>query len=446
MSELLELGENILKKAKNIDNLELYLVSDRNVDVGIQSSEINMSRFHVKEQVGIRVLRDNRLGFSSVNSFDERAILKKVKEAYKIAKYSVPDENNLIPSPSKVSSLKNIYDSNIKDFKVDDALEYAKLFLETALDMDERFRFSDGFFASHDMKRAVINSRGVRESENSSTFVYFGMGMASANEEISNFDVKAGGSRDIHGIQVEKTARGLVESTISTLGAKKTESFEGTGIFSPHTLATMLFMGLIYPLKGNRVLKGISPFTDKIGDQIAVPNFTLVDDSRLEGGLRSRSFDREGLPTPELNIVEKGLLKSHLHNSYTAKAMDTQSTGHASGGARTVPCIDPTNLVLSPGNREFESIINQVNKGVLINRFSGDINPVSGDFSGVVKCGHMIEKGGITHPLKNMMVSGNVFDLLKNISCISSDVEKVASLLYMELPYVQVEELSFTSG
>ncbi len=446
MSRLLELGENILRKAENIDDLEIYLVTDTNIDVGIQSNEINMSRYHVKEQVGVRVLHDDRLGFSSVHSLDERVILKKVKEAYNIAKNSIPDENNLIPAPKKVSHLKGIYDKTIQDFEVQDAVRNAKLLLETCLNQDDRFSFSDGFFATHDMQRAVVNSRGVSESERSSVYICLAMGMASDKGEISNEDLKVGGSNYIADIDVEMVARELVESTINSLGAKKAKSFEGTGILSPQALAMMLFMGLIYPLKGNRVLRGMSPFTDKIGEKIAASNFNLVDHSRLPKGLRCRSFDREGLPIPKLKIVEDGVLKSHLHNSYTANAMDVQSTGHASGGPRTIPSIDPTNLVLSPGNRGLEHLISEVENGVLINRFSGDINPVNGDFSGVVKGGYMIEGGAIKHPLKNMMVSGNVFDSLNNISAISSNVEKVASLLYMELPYLQVEDLSFTSG
>ncbi|MFO8110527.1 MAG: TldD/PmbA family protein [Thermoplasmata archaeon] len=445
MSELLEIGERVLEKAGGSDQIELYMVSDRNIEVVIQRGEITQSSSHMKELVGIRVLHNDRLGFSSVNSFDEPIILEKVKEARRLAKSTVPDENNVIPSPENVSYLEGLYDKKVSDFSVDDALRYAKRLLDTAIDIDLRFRFSDGSFSSHDLERGVVNSFGIGECEKSSVFSYMGMGMAVEGGEITNFDVKADGSRDVQGIDVERVAQDLVESTVSTLGARKGQSFQGTGILSPYCLGTMIFMGMILPLKGNRVLKGISPFAGKLGERVASFDFTLSDDPGLKGELGSRSFDREGLPTPKMTLVNKGVLQSYLHNSYTAKAFNVQPTGHASGGPRTVPGIDPSNLRLSPGDISLESMLEQVDRGVLINRFSGEINPVSGDFSGVVKGAKIIEDGEIKHPLKNMMVSGNVFRMFKNISEVSSETKKI-TYLCMELPSVRAEELSFISG
>ncbi len=446
MSKLLDLGAEILEKVDVPGDIELYMGSDKNIDVGIQRDEINMSRCHEKEQVGIRYIQDGKLGFTSLNSLDKDAIINKIKEAVKLARSSIPDKHNNIPSPMKVKKLDGLYDKDIENFGVEDGLEYGKNFLHTALEADDRFRFNEGFFASHDVERAVINSKGIAESERSSGFHYLGIGLASSHGEVSNMDVKAGGSITIKDIDVESVARELVLAAVDNLGAEKGKSFEGVGIFSPHALAQILFMGLLYPLKGNRVVKGLSPMGDKLEEQIASGSFTLIDDASKKDALRSRSFDREGLPTPKMTVVEDGVLKSLFHNSYTASAMETVSTGHASGGPRSVPYIDPTNLVVKPGNIGYDSMIEQVEHGVLINRFSGDVDPVSGDFSGVVKGGHMIKGGEIVHPLKQMMVSGNVFDLFTNISNISSDIELVVTVLCMELPYVRVEDLSFVSG
>ncbi len=446
MSELLELGERILGKAEGSGEIELYMVSDRSTDVTIQRSEINMSRFHVKELIGIRVLHDNRLGFASVNSLDESLILEKLDEARSLARHSLEDENNVIPSPGKVSHLEGLYDPGITDFTLDDSLAYAQLFIDSALETDARFSLSDGFFSSHDTERAVVSTLGTGECERSSLFLYMGMGMAVQGEEISNLDARAGGSRDIDGIRVEEVAGKLVESTVGTLGAERGESFRGPGILSPSCLGDMLLSGLMVPLKGNRVLKGMSPLADMVGERIASPGFTLRDSSNMPHGLGNRSFDREGMPTPELTIVDGGILMSHLHNSYTSHALKVPNTGHASGGPRSVPVIAPSNLVMEPGDSSLESMVRDIPRGILINRFSGEIDPVSGNFSGVVKGGKFVREGEIKHPLKNMMVSGNIFHMLKGISGVSKDVRRVLNNIHMELPYVLVDDLSFTSG
>lgn len=142
-------------------------------------------------------------------------------------------------------------------------------------------------------------------------------------------------------------------------------------------------------------------------------------------------------------IIDDGILRTYLYNSYTARKEGRSSTGHASGGARTVPGIGPTNLLVKPGQRSKEELISDVKRGILVTRFSGFPEPVSGELSGVVKGGFLIEDGKLTRPLIETMISGNLFELLAKISGLSRETERISTLV---APHIRIEDVSITGG
>jgi len=444
---MLELGQRAVKRALELgaDDAEVFLAKSRNIDVDIERDDIKMVRSHNREGVGIRVLKDGCIGFSSINSFDPDPVEKKVRDAVRMSRGTIPDPDNVIPSPRPITKVKDLYDGAVSNFNVEDAVEQAGRLLHHTKEMDERFRFNDGFFDASVSHYGVVNSKGIEVEEKSSSFTYMGLGMAVDGDDISNFNIRAGHTPKVDQIDVTGIAEELVESTVSTLGAKKGKTFSGTALFSPYALGQLLAVGLLQPIKANRVQKAISPLGDKLGEKICSLSLTLKDDSRVPGALGSGSFDREGQPTPPLTIIDEGVLKAFLHNSYTAKRAGTESTGHASGGFMTVPGISPSNLIIETGKLSRREIISRIDSGVYIERFSGDVDPVSCEFSGVVKCGHLIEGGEMVRPIRRTMISGNVLDMLNDVSHISKRQYTVPMNLSMFLPYVSVEKISFTS-
>ena len=157
----------------------------------------------------------------------------------------------------------------------------------------------------------------------------------------------------------------------------------------------------------------------------------------------SSNFDREGIPHQKTIIVDSGILKSYLYNSYSANKDQTQSTGNASGSYRSIPSISPTNLIIESGSSELSQIIANLSKGLLVTRFSGNVNPVSGEFSGVVKGGKYIENGSIKYPVRESLISGNIFDLLIGLNDISKEKKQ---LFGFTLPYLHVNNVSITAG
>ncbi|MDH5361843.1 MAG: TldD/PmbA family protein [Aigarchaeota archaeon] len=193
----------------------------------------------------------------------------------------------------------------------------------------------------------------------------------------------------------------------------------------------------------NNVQKGRSRFQSRLNQRVSSEALTLVDNASFVEGAAAGSFDREGVPRTPLTVIEKGVLRAYLYNSYTALKEGRSSTGHASGDWRSTPSVNPTNILVDEGSVSKDEMISSVRRGVLVTRFSGFPNPVTGDFSGVVKGGYMIEGGEVVHPLKETLITGNVFDLLLRLSSISKERKTMVSHV---LPYMSFEDVSITSA
>jgi PmbA protein len=196
-------------------------------------------------------------------------------------------------------------------------------------------------------------------------------------------------------------------------------------------------------VNSDAVQKKSSHFAGKIGKKVSGELLTVEDDGTDVRGLGASSFDREGVPHKRIVVIEKGVLKKFLYNTYTAKKDGVRSTGNAGGSPTSPPSVSTTNFIIRPGTVGVNSMISEMKKGILISRFSGNVNPVNGDFSGVVKGGRLVQNGSIAHPVRELMVAGNIFEALKSLIAISKEHKVIFDSI---LPYMRFENISFTAG
>jgi PmbA protein len=212
-------------------------------------------------------------------------------------------------------------------------------------------------------------------------------------------------------------------------------------IFTPHGLSVLL-LSLMLGLDGKNVFLGSSPLRDKMSKTIADGRFTLVDDPLIDYGPKSSAFDDEGVPRQRLALIEKGVLRSFVYDLDTAGRAGAKPTGH--GQERRY-----TNLVISPGDVSYAEMLRGIKNGLLVHQFLGlgQGNPINGEFSINVGLGYKIENGEIVGRVKDVMLAGNAYDALKNITALSREREWVSEsgmfAIYNGLsPYIQVGELS----
>jgi PmbA protein len=161
----------------------------------------------------------------------------------------------------------------------------------------------------------------------------------------------------------------------------------------------------------------------KLGEKIAGDNVTVIDDGTMIGGFGTSPFDGEGVPTRRTVVIEKGMLKSYLLNTYTARKLSMKTTGNASRGLAGTPGIGAGNFYLEPGTKTAQQILAGVKNGFYVTEFLGfGVNLVTGDFSRGAS-GLWIENGELTYPVEEVTVAGNLKDMFKNITEIGNDLE-----------------------
>ncbi len=427
------------------DEAEVYGSSIRKTEIALEKNDLQVARSHREEEIGIRVFKDKGLGFVSVNEFEN--LKGACRDAVSLAEASPSDEYNVLPEPEEIDYVAGIYDPQGPQFQVEDALGHGLEMLSRAKDYDPRIMVAGGTFVAEVATRAVVNSKGVEGEERESLFAYYLFGMAAEDDRVSAFDIQVDGTRLVGEIDVAKVARRFAENVIGSLGAEKGESFKGAMLLSPDAAVELLVGPILFSVNANNVQKGMSRFAGKLGKSVAATGLTIEDDGTVSSGLGSSSFDREGLPHQPLTIIKDGQLVDYLHNTYTAAKEGQPSTGHAAGGARFVPSIGPTNLMIAAGPTSKEELIGEISNGIIVTRFSGNTDPVSGDFSGVVKGGFLVKDGRVVKPIIETLVAGNVFELLPRISGISKERKKVlAGAHFCLLPHIRMEEVSVTAG
>jgi PmbA protein len=421
---------------------EVYGVNSKESEVIIENNDLKQSKLHEISSLGIRVLVGSSQGFSSVNVFEKEQIIRSVIMAIKLAKVSPADNSNSIPSKTaKINLLKEIYDKDALGFEPSDNVRMAKDMLSTATSYD-RVSIDSGNFTSSLLTHTVLNSCGIDVLENISLFSWSLMGMAVTADQVSNFDVQSGSSHLVKDIDVISTAQEFAEAVITYLGSLNIDSFRGELLLSPSASTELVQEVIGHSINSNNVQKQASKFKD-INKPVSTDLLSLEDDATNVDALGASSFDREGVAHQQNVIIHKGILKGFIYNTYTANKDGIQSTGNAGGSPNYPPAVSTTNMIVSAGNSKLETLISEIQKGIILNRFSGTINPVDGDFSGVVKGGYYVKNGNIICPIKELMVAGNIFDALKNLTGISKETKSIADSI---MPYIRFNNISFTAS
>jgi PmbA protein len=194
-------------------------------------------------------------------------------------------------------------------------------------------------------------------------------------------------------------------------------------------------------VRADNVQRNQSPFKDKLGQLVTSENLTVYDDGLFPAGLRTWAFDGEGVPHQKTAVIEKGILGNFLYDNYSARKDGKESTGNAGrAGYLSTPSIDTTNFHIMPGNKSSNQMISEIDDGLIIYYLQGahSSNPVSGDFSVVATPAWKIKNGDITHCSRGVMLAGNIFELLKNVSVVGSNERQMGLLI---APWIQVENV-----
>ena len=313
--------------------------------------------------LSLRIIKDQKTAFAASSDLTEKTLHKLAKNAIKRAELSTPDEFAGLPELKKmdsdVDSLK-LYDPNILSLesrkKIDLALETERIALK-----NKAITNSHGSsFETREVQTILSNSNGFSQGYKE-TFFSLSIGLQGGDTDEKVEDYWGSSTRFFKELDSpEETAKHAVDRTLRQLNPKKIKTQNIPVIFEPRMTSWLL--GFLFScISGKSVYQKTSFLSDKLGKKIGKKNISVVDDGLLPGKLGTSPFDSEGIPTQKTRVIDKGVLKNFLCDTYAARKLKLKTTGNAEGNS-----VGPHNFYLEPGRSTPEEITASLDKGLIL--------------------------------------------------------------------------------
>lgn len=433
--------------AAGADEAEVYAVSSRAVSVRYEKGDLQLAQVDEGTSVGLRVFRGRRLGFASTNQSGPAAVQAAVTDALALAGFSRPDDANVLPGSRRLQRLPSLVEPALAALPVEAAVEQARALVDAVEAVDRRISIDQASVEVSSTSVALATSTGIAVAESDAALSLVLFGMAVDGDDVGGFDSQGDALRRAALLPAAREAvvARFCETVLGNLGAGEARSYRGPVLFAPDAFAEIFIEPLVAAASAIAVQRGRSALAGKVGQAVASPAFHLHDDPSDVELAGAASFDREGQPCGRFAVMEGGVLAGLLYNAYAARVDGVVSTGHAAGGPRAAPGLGCHALVVAPGpGGQAADMLAALGRGLLVQRFSGSVDPASGDFSGVAKSARWVEGGRVVRPVRETLISGNAFALLGKLLLLSGERERLGGSARM--PWALVDEVSVTAG
>lgn len=379
------------------------------------------------KSIGVRVFFGQRAASTYSSDFSREGLDRMLKSALELAKITSEDPFAGIPEASQLGQIQgelDLYHEDVYSLPGADRIDYARRTEKAALDFDPRIKNSEGgSFDAATGRKVLANSHGFVGEYRRSYCSTAAIPIAQNEDGAMQRDYWYSVARTLKKLDApEKVGRIAAERTLRRLGARKAKTARVPIVFDP-MVSTSILEHIFEGINGDSVYRGASFLAGKLGQKIAGDIVTVVDDGTIPGGFGTSPFDGEGIPTRRTVVIENGVLKSYLLNTYTAKKLGLQTTANASRGLAGTPSIGPGNYFLRPGTKTPKELLAGIKEGLYVTEFLGQgVNLVTGDYSRGAS-GLWISNGELTFPVEEITVAGNLKDLFFNISEIANDLE-----------------------
>jgi PmbA protein len=424
VAELLDLAQSIAARAEGGEEVEAFVTHERDFYVKAFEGEVEAISSAEPRGAGVRLIAGDRVGFAYTTDLTESGLAAVVAQARENAASATPDDAaGMAPAwagaPEDVPGLVDEGHTRVDP----DAKAAFTIELEQATRaFDPRIRTEEAIYSDSDTEVAIATSGGVAGSYRRTDAWCYSVAIAEEGDDTQvafEFDLARGlGSLDAEAI-AERAAR----RALSILGAAKIPSARMPVIFDPYTSGQFLGV-LAAALTGEAVQKGRSLFAGKIGEGVAAPGLSLIDDGRVAGAPGSAPWDAEGVPTRRTAVIENGTLTSFLYDVTSARREGRESTGNASrAGFKSAPHAAPTNLAFDSTGETRDEILRNAGRALFVQDFHGvhsGANPISGDFS-VGATGRLVEDGELTQPVREVTIAAPMLDILARVTAVGTD-------------------------
>jgi len=429
--DLLELASSIVDQAGAGESMEVYVARGTETEVRAYDGAVESLTSADSSGVGIRVILEgsegegSRLGFAWAGTLERDVIAAALADARDNARYATPDPDVVLAQPDGAAVVEqDLWDERVGSTPMTEKVEMALELERATRGADPRIRqVSSADYSDDRVEVALASTTGIRSSTRRSTaFVSVDAiaGVGADTQTGTGFSV---GRSPADLVPSEAMDDAVLRST-RMLGAQKAQSGRCTVVFDPRVVSTLLSV-MASALSGEAMVKGRSFFAGRIGESVAHPSVTLVDDPTDSRAFAASTYDAEGLACRRNVLISDGVLRMFVFDTVSARRAQTASTGSAvRGGFAGTPSAGCRALVLTPGSKGADEILASVGEGLFVQSVTGihsGVNPVSGDFS-VGAEGLMIRDGVLAEPVREVTVASTLQRMLQSVVEIGGDL------------------------
>ena len=417
--------EEILNRASKVaEEAEVFMVSSVETPVAFETNRLKHIQTKQSNTVALRIVKDGRIGYATTTRVDDTENL--VANAVATAEFGTAARFTL-PSLTSYPNIK-VFDPDVEKETTERMAELGQTMIDSLIKHTPELT-CEAMVSRIIADVSIINSRGGRASYKQSAFSTFIEGQL-----IRNTDMLFVGEHwsSCHPLS---EPGGIIEEVLRQLEWAREQASVPTKslpvIFTPHGVASAFAGPMVAAFSGKTVLDGASPIGNKLGKMAFDKRLSLSDDPTIDFQPASGPCDDEAVPSEATPLVTEGTVSNFYYDLQTAALAKTRSTGNGHRSQGGQPSPSPTAFIVTPGDTSFDDMVHDIKEGLVVEQLMGATqgNILGGDFSGNVLLGYKVEGGQIVGRVKDTMVAGNIYELLKQVAAIGSDARWVGSFL-----------------
>ncbi|MFW6118174.1 MAG: TldD/PmbA family protein [Chloroflexota bacterium] len=436
--------EEVLRSAQKLaEEAEVFSVSSRATSIQFEANELKQVQTKESSSTALRIFRDGRVGFATVTGMGEEGEKSSpspdlsrqgrgtlgdlVDMAVETSEFGSPASFQF-PSRRDYSAV-SIFDPKVQEIAMERMVEIGKeltarieghtpdILCDVQVNKGTSsisFTNSQGGEGKYDKSLLSLSLEGILVRDTDMLFV----GDSESSCRPDSIDIDGLANRVIWQLEMAKKKAAVSTKLLPV-------------IFTPLGVASALLSPLVLAFNGKSVVEGASPLKDKLGEQVFDKRLSLWDDATIAYGVGSYPFDAEGVSGQRLPLVTNGIVTNFLYDLQTAALAGTQSTGNGQRAGGGFPRPDISSLILSGGDVSFQAMVEDMKEGLIVEQLMGaeQGNLLGGDFGGNVLLGYKVENGEIVGRVKDTMIAGNVYQVLKELLGIGQEARWVGGIL-----------------
>ncbi|MBI4234305.1 MAG: TldD/PmbA family protein [Chloroflexi bacterium] len=409
--------EELLDKAKKAaDQAEVFWLASRETPVSFEANRLKLLETHESTGVALRVIKDGRVGLASTSRLsDPDGLVARTLETVPLGPMAAME----LPSRQTYQATE-VYDPKVEGYPLDDMIQLGQSLIDRL-----RSAWPDVLWSCNVRKSVsdvrILNSRGCA-AQYSKTFFSLGV----EGTRVQDTDMLFVWEGEVWCSPITDTRR-IVDTLLEQLELARTIVPAPQGkvpvILTPRAVAGVLLYPLLSGFNGKNIVEGASPLTGKLGSKLVDQRFSLWDDPTTPYAPGSRICDDEGIPAQRIPLIENGVIRNFLFDLQTAGKARARSTGSASRSLGTLPSPSASVLIIEEGETAYRDMVADMQDGLVVVGLlgAGQGNVLGGDFSANVLLGYRVRDGKIEGRVKNCIVSGNAYQLLKELLAIGNE-------------------------